>query len=141
MPRKLVSSLAAALAIAVVVAGTATSDANLAMASLRPGKAWSAIGDAGIASISSIITESEAQEAVWARPEVRQVAAQLRAHGVRPFTMIESTPSPQAQPGTPASAYTIYFGEDHGDHVVRIRTYIVDARTGQVSVYDPLLAK
>lgn len=143
MTRKLVAILAAALMTAGAVVGVVRSDNGFAMAvrPQPPAGAQAVPTSSQAVQFSTILTEAEAHQDVWSLPEVQQVAAQVRAQGVRPFTMTEATPDPQAGPGTPGAAYVIYFGEDHGDHVVRLQTYTVDAYTGQVAVRDALVGK
>lgn len=136
MPRKLFASLAAALVTAGAAAGAVQFDNGYAMqAQQTPAVVQVADSNNQSDQFATVLSESQAEDAVWAQPDVQQTAVQLRAHGVRPFTMTEATPDPQTQTGN----YTIYFGEDEGDHVVRIQTYTVDAHSGHVSVYDPLM--
>lgn len=82
------------------------------------------------------ISGGDAEKIVWELSEVKLRADQIRKGGGKPFTKIESSPEKKAKPGTPQSAYTIYFGEDMGTHTNRIWTFLIDAQTKKISVYD-----
>ncbi|HWR57420.1 MAG TPA: hypothetical protein VN328_00910 [Thermodesulfovibrionales bacterium] len=82
------------------------------------------------------ITAKEAEKIIWELPEVRLRAERIRKSGARPFTRIESEPEAEAKPGTEKAAFTIYFGEKHVTHTVREITFLVDAYTRKISVYD-----
>jgi len=82
------------------------------------------------------ISAGDAEKIVWDIPEVKLRADQIRKGRGKPFTKIESHPEKNAKPGTPQSAYTIYFGEDMGTHTNRVWTFLIDAQTIKISVYD-----
>jgi len=82
------------------------------------------------------ISGGDAEKIVWELSEVELRADQIRKGGGKPFTKIESSPEKNAKPGTPQSAYTIYFGEDMGTHTNRVWTFLIDAQTKKISVYD-----
>jgi len=82
------------------------------------------------------ISGRDAEKIVWELSEVKLRADQIRKNGGKPFTKIESSPEKNAKPGTPQSAYTIYFGEDTGTHTNRVWTFLIDAQTKKISVYD-----
>jgi tetratricopeptide (TPR) repeat protein len=82
------------------------------------------------------ISGDDAEKIVWELSEVKLRAEQIKKGGGKPFTKIESSPEKNAKPGTPQSAYTIYFGEDMGTHTNRIWTFLIDAQTKKISVYD-----
>jgi hypothetical protein len=83
-----------------------------------------------------LLTAEKAEQLVWALPEVKEMAAQISRQGAKPFTRVELEGG-----GPSSSAYTIYFGEDHKTHTVRRETFIVDRKTGNVSVYDVVADK
>ena len=82
------------------------------------------------------ISGGDAENIVWELSEVKLRVDQIRKGGGKPFTKIESSPEKNAKPGTPQSAYTIYFGEDMGTHTNRLWTFMIDAQTRKISVYD-----
>jgi tetratricopeptide (TPR) repeat protein len=82
------------------------------------------------------ISAGEAEKIVWDIPEVKLRADQIRKGGGKPFTKIESSPDKNAKPGTPQSACIIYFGEDMGTHTNKVWTFLVDAQTRKISIYD-----
>jgi tetratricopeptide (TPR) repeat protein len=82
------------------------------------------------------ISAEDAEKIVWELSEVKLRADQIRKGGGKPFTKIEARPEKNAKPGTPQSAYTIYFGEDMGTHTNRVWTFLIDAQTKKISVYD-----
>jgi len=83
-----------------------------------------------------VISAEDAEKIVWELPEVKLRSDQIRKSGAKPFTKIESRPEKNAKPGTPQSACTIYFGEDLGTHTNRVWTFLIDAQTRKISVYD-----
>lgn len=82
------------------------------------------------------ISGRDAEKIVSELSEVKLRADQIRKDGGKPFTKIESSPEKNAKPGTPQAAYNIYFGEDMGTHTNRVWTFLVDAQTRKISVYD-----
>ncbi len=82
------------------------------------------------------ITDDEADEIVWALPEVQDMLKRMEGSNASPFSMITGYPNPEAEPGKPGAYYEIYVGERHDTHTVRIMTLIVDAYSGKVFVYD-----
>ncbi len=83
-----------------------------------------------------MIPEEEAEEIVWNMPEVKAIANRMKGTGVNPFAMITGYPDPDAKPGEKSAVYEVYVGENHGTHTVRVMTFVVDAYSGEVSVYD-----
>lgn len=90
----------------------------------------------GDAKEKSMITPDEAEEIVWNIREVKSRAERIRRSGGKPFTRVESQPYGSEQATAGEYAYMIYFGEDRETHVVRNTTFLVDAYTKKVSVYD-----
>jgi hypothetical protein len=82
------------------------------------------------------ISDDEADEIVWALPEVQGMIKRMEGSKVSPFSMITAYPNPDAEPGKPGAFYEIYVGERHETHTVRVLTLIVDAYSGRVSIYD-----
>lgn len=82
------------------------------------------------------ISDDEADEIVWALPEVQGMIRRMEGTKASPFSMITGYPNPEAEPGEPGAYYEIYVGERHDTHTVRVLTVIVDAYSGKVSVYD-----
>jgi hypothetical protein len=82
------------------------------------------------------ITDDEADEIVWALPEVQDMIKRMEGSKASPFSMITGYPNPEAEPGKPGAYYEIYVGERHDTHTVRVLTVIVDAYSGKVSIYD-----
>jgi len=82
------------------------------------------------------ITDDQADEIVWALPEVKALIKRMEGAKAAPFSMITGYPNPDAEPGKPGAYYEIYVGERHETHTVRVMTLIVDAYSGKVSVYD-----
>ncbi|MCU0583936.1 MAG: hypothetical protein MUE57_08870 [Syntrophales bacterium] len=82
------------------------------------------------------ISDDEADEIVWALPEVQEMIKRMAGTKAAPFSMITGYPDPDAEPGKPGAVYEIYVGERHDTHTVRVLTVIVDAYSGKVSVYD-----
>lgn len=82
------------------------------------------------------ISDDEADEIVWALPEVQGMIKRMEGSKAAPFSMITGYPNPEAEPGKPGAYYEIYVGERHDTHTVRVLTVIVDAYSGKVSVYD-----
>jgi hypothetical protein len=82
------------------------------------------------------ITDDEADEIVWALPEVQDMIRRMEGSKASPFSMITGYPNPEAEPGKPGAYYEIYVGERHDTHTVRVLTVIVDAYSGKVSIYD-----
>jgi hypothetical protein len=82
------------------------------------------------------ITDDEADEIVWALPEVQGMIERMKGTKVSPFSMITGYPDPKAEPGKPGSFYEIYVGERHDTHTVRVMTLLVDAYNGSIFVYD-----
>jgi hypothetical protein len=83
-----------------------------------------------------MLAEEEAEEIVWNLPEVKALAERMKGTNANPFSMITGYPDAETKSGEPAAAYEIYVGENHGTHTVRAMTFIVDAYSGKVSVYD-----
>ncbi len=79
-----------------------------------------------------LITGQEAEQLVWQVPEVQNLAKYIREQGASPFTMVESGDETAWKKGQ----FRVYFGENHGTHAVRVATFVVNAVTGKVSVYD-----
>lgn len=84
----------------------------------------------------ALLTEQQAHAAVWALPEVQASSRELEQRGAKPTTMTASRPDP-ADASPARAGYLIQFAEDHGNYVVPVETFLVDARTGQVVVFDP----
>ena len=82
------------------------------------------------------ITDDEADEIVWALPEVQDLIRRMGGSKATPFSMITGYPAPGAAPRGPGAFYEIYVGERHETHTVRVLTLLVDAYSGKVSVYD-----
>lgn len=82
------------------------------------------------------ITDDEADEIVWALPEVQDMIKRMEGSKASPFSMITGYPNPEAEPGTPGAFYEVYVGERHDTHTVRVLTVIVDAYGGKISIYD-----
>ena len=82
------------------------------------------------------ISDDEADEIVWALPEMQEMIKRMEGTKAAPFSMITGYPNPDAEPGKPGAVYEIYVGERHDTHTVRVLTVIVDAYSGKVSVYD-----
>ena len=82
------------------------------------------------------LSDDEADEIVWALPEVQEMIKRMEGTKAAPFSMITGYPDPDAEPGKPGAVYEIYVGERHDTHTVRVLTVIVDAYSGKVSVYD-----
>ena len=82
------------------------------------------------------ITDDEADEIVWALPEVQDMIRRMEGSKASPFSMITGYPNPEAEPGKPGAYYEIYVGERHDTHTVRVLAVIVDAYSGKVSIYD-----
>jgi hypothetical protein len=82
------------------------------------------------------ITDDEADEIVWALPEVQGMIARMKGTKVSPFSMITGYPDPKAEPGKPGAFYEIYVGERHDTHTVRVMNLLVDAYNGSIFVYD-----
>ncbi len=82
------------------------------------------------------LTDDEADEIVWALPEVQDLIKRMEGTKAAPFSMITGYPNPEAEPGKPGAYYEIYVGERHDTHTVRVLALIVDAYSGKVSVYD-----
>ncbi len=82
------------------------------------------------------ISDDEADEIVWALPEVQGMIKRMEGTKASPFSMITAYPNPEAEPGKPGAFYEVYLGERHDTHTVRVMTLIVDAYSGKVSVYD-----
>jgi hypothetical protein len=82
------------------------------------------------------LSDDEADEIVWALPEVQDLIKRMEGTKAAPFSMITGYPNPDAEPGKPGAVYEIYVGERHDTHTVRVLTVIVDAYSGKVSVYD-----
>ncbi len=131
-PISLIIAVAALTAMVLVEAPSLSSPSGLT--------SGNPIGQRGPANgsqpASTAISEKEAQDLIWALPEVQASASYLQQHGARPITITMSTPSPSAKPGTAAAEYVIRFAEDHGSYVVPINTFAVDAYTKQIYVYD-----
>ena len=85
------------------------------------------------------ISAEDAEKIVWELSEVKLRVDQIKKGGGKPFTKIESSPEKNAKPGTPQSAFTIYFGEDMGTHTNRVWTFLIDAQTKKISVYDAVI--
>jgi hypothetical protein len=83
-----------------------------------------------------LLTEEQADEIVWNLPEVKAIASRMKGTNANPFSMITGYPDPEAKSGDIAAAYEVHVGENHGTHPVRAMTFIVDAYSGKVSVYD-----
>jgi hypothetical protein len=79
----------------------------------------------------TLLNAEKAEQIVWSLPEVKKMAEQIRQAGARPFTRVEAAPDEPSE-----RTFSIYFGEDHRTHTVRVETFIVDRKTGAVSVYD-----
>jgi len=82
------------------------------------------------------ISDDEADEIVWALPEVQGMIKRMQGTKAAPFSMITAYPNPEAEPGKPGAFYEVYVGERHDTHTVRVMTLIIDAYSGKVSVYD-----
>lgn len=82
------------------------------------------------------ITDDQADEIVWALPEVKALIKRMEGAKAAPFSMITGYPNPDAEPGNAGAFYEVYVGERHDTHTVRVLTVIVDAYSGKVSVYD-----
>ena len=82
------------------------------------------------------LTDDEADEIVWALPEVQGLIRRMEGTKAAPFSMITGYPNPEAAPGTAGAFFEIYVGERHDAHTVRVLTVIVDAYSGKVSIYD-----
>jgi hypothetical protein len=82
------------------------------------------------------ITDDEADEIVWALPEVQGMIERMKGTKVSPFSMITGYPDPKAEPGKPGAFYEIYVGERHDTHTVRVMNLLVDAYNGNIFVYD-----
>jgi len=82
------------------------------------------------------ISDDEADEIVWALPEVQGMIRRMEGTKAAPFSMITGYPNPEAEPGKPGAFYEVYVGERHETHTVRVLTVVVDAYSGKVSVYD-----
>jgi len=82
------------------------------------------------------ITDDDADEIVWALPEVQDLIRRMEGSNASPFSMITGYPNPEAGPGQPGAYFEIYVGERHDTHTVRVLTVIVDAYSGRVSIYD-----
>ncbi|MFO0750562.1 MAG: hypothetical protein U1F43_33570 [Myxococcota bacterium] len=72
-------------------------------------------------------------DAVRAVPEVQALEARMRADGVALIGRLDSDPDEPAP-----SVWEVYVGEDHPDHTVRLWSFKVDARSGAMSVVDPV---
>ena len=82
------------------------------------------------------ISDDEADEIVWALPEVQGMIERMKGTKVSPFSMITGYPDPKAEPGKPGAFYEIYVGERHETHTVRVMNLLVDAYNGSIFVYD-----
>lgn len=82
-----------------------------------------------------MITEDRAQEIIWGLPEVKKHSKRIKSMGKRPFTRIDASPGDVSESG---NFYIIYFGEDHGTHVVNIMTCYVNAYSERIHVYEPI---
>jgi hypothetical protein len=82
------------------------------------------------------LTDDEADEIVWALPEVQDMIKRMEGSKASPFSMITVYPNPEAEPGKPGAFYGIYVGERHDTHTVRVMTVLVDAHNGSIFVYD-----
>jgi hypothetical protein len=82
------------------------------------------------------ITDDEADEIVWALPEVQGMIERMKGTKGSPFSMITGYPDPKAEPGKPGAFYEIYVGERHDTHTVRVMNLLVDAYNGSILVYD-----
>ncbi len=82
------------------------------------------------------ISDDEADEIVWALPEVQGMIRRMEGTKAAPFSMITGYPNPEAEPGKPGAFYEVSVGERHETHTVRVLTVVVDAYSGKVSVYD-----
>ncbi len=90
------------------------------------------------------LSDDEADEIVWALPEVQTMVKQMKESKetkATPFSMITGYPDPKAEPGKPGAFYEIYVGERHDTHTVRAMTLLIDAYSGKVSVYDEVADK
>ena len=141
MKRLMPLSLAVAVLSVSLLAGTAYSRGMLipqstagSQATVQP-LAGDGQQSAGSPCDSPSLTEAEAHQAVWSLPRVREKATELRAQGVRPFTLTSSIPDPTAPPGTAEAGYVIYLEEDHGTHTTLVWAFLVDSHTGKVSDY------
>jgi hypothetical protein len=132
MRRILLLSIAAVMLAALAMVGAVHSRGDTVSASPAISDA-PAVRDAAAGCEGPVVSEEQAHRAVWGLAEVEAKAEELRALGIRPFTVTSSEPEPGTSPGTDSAAYVIYFGEDHGTHTVHVATFLVDARTGQVT--------
>lgn len=87
------------------------------------------------------LSDDEADEIVWALPEVQGMIKRMEGTKAAPFSMITGYPNPEAEPGKPGAFYEVYVGERHDTHTVRVLTLIVDAYSGKVSIYDEAAGK
>ena len=88
------------------------------------------------------LSPSCAEELIMDLPEVQSLAEEISKHkGVRPIIIVESEPDPNAKSGTEEAAFRVYFGEDHKTHSVRVLTFLIDAETRQIFVYDDALSE
>jgi hypothetical protein len=140
MRRILLLSIVAGMLAVLALAGTAYSRGNHVPASSESPDVLAAmtVQDEPAAAVSECgrlaLSEEQAHRAVWELPEVEERAQEMRAQGVRPFTMTSSEPEARAVKGTESAAYVIYFGEDHGTHTVHVATFLVDPKTGEVTI-------
>lgn len=82
-----------------------------------------------------MISEDRAQELIWGLPEVKKHSERINSMRKRPFTRIDARPENVSD----GNFYIVYFGEDHGTHVVNIMTFYVNAYTERIYVYEPIL--
>jgi hypothetical protein len=88
------------------------------------------------------LSPSSAEELFIDLPEAQLLAEEISKHkGVRPIIIVESEPDPNAKSGTEEAAFRVYFGEDHKTHSVRVLTFLIDAETRQIFVYDDALSE
>jgi hypothetical protein len=93
------------------------------------GKSWA---DNQPENFNVYLTAGEAEQLVRQIPEVRSLEKLIREKGAIPFTMLD----PGSEAESKQERFFIYFGEDHGTHTVRVATFVVEGRTGKVSVYE-----
>jgi len=123
-------SLALALTLAPLAAcGSSTSSSG---AGAPPATAPAA--DASSKRLTGDEAVQRVLDAITPLPEVVALKKRMEADGVSLVAMLEGEDAANPNPST----WSVYVGESHATHTVRLWSFNVDARTGEMTITDPV---
>ena len=126
--------LALAVALALPACGSSSPQPAAEVATSGAAVDPAPAPDAGLRVKTADEAVSHVLSAIRAVPEVHAFEKRLEADGNSLIAMVEGDVD---TPTAGAPSYDIYVGENHPDHTVRLWSFHVDAKTGDITGTDP----